>query len=543
MNKRYLYGLGLAIGMGLAFTACSDEKEDLMQSEGTTVMDDQGNFVYTMDFNGGTPSFEDDATRATSYTWDNGATLYLRFKNGSSYVTGTATYNKSAGSWSVTTASSLPTTSAGADCEVYYFVGEGTVGTSTIDMTEHTACYLTTSGIYKHPSTNAISVTATLKPMTWRLRFSGTSGTTITMDSYENDIYYYNSFNKSTAEFSKARKDISLTVSGGYTPYIYGDLIYNSVDNDIVVRNGSYRYERDLYKSDLPVGKSGYYTIPTANSYDGWTRTGGSETVSCKFVPKNLLAFTDGVSMAWEADNNVSQGYYKVFKKSAISSMSDESIISEIKEDNTADTAAQLNDMISSLSSSSFFLPSTDYVVCTIAYDSNGNEGELQKTEFTTRSSSLRQAELSDLRYGTYSGTNYWYFVTTAKNSASSYYLYANENQTVYGWSEQYLAYRVYFGIQNGEMGMSSSSIYSLWGDLNLTRTGNCLSLCSWAIISGKNLGNPSVLQGAISSSSPKLTKKVDADRSADKLQHSEIHYKNMVEDILNTGQLTLVLP
>lgn len=278
MNKRILQRVGVAIVTALAFVACSQDTDESATGSAPVQTDEQGNVVYTMQLSGDVADYDDDATRAVSYTWNDGATLYLRFKNGSTYVAGKAVYKKSDDSWTVTANSSLPTTSTDTNCEVYYFKDEGAVLSSVVYMTEYTACYLAKNATYKHPGTNVISVTAILTPMTWRLRFKGSSGTTITMLGTENEINYFSEFNRTTGEFSLARKDISLTVSGSYTPYLYGQLMYDYYDNNVVVRNDNYRYERDLYAADLPVGQSSYYTIPTANSYSGWIRTGDGGT-------------------------------------------------------------------------------------------------------------------------------------------------------------------------------------------------------------------------------------------------------------------------
>jgi hypothetical protein len=107
------------------------------------------------------------------------------------------------------------------------------------------------------------------------------------MPATENDIQYASSFNRSTEDYSFTgrTKDISLKVSNNYTPYIYGK--FSSTSNKITVRNGNDTYTRNLNASNLPVGKSGCFTIPTSSNYSslGWTKVSSS---SLSVTPTSL---------------------------------------------------------------------------------------------------------------------------------------------------------------------------------------------------------------------------------------------------------------
>ena len=118
------------------------------------------------------------------------------------------------------------------------------------------------------------------------MRFSGTNGTTITLPADENEIAYLSAFKwTSTGDisFSGGTKDVTLKVSNGYTPYIYGEFL-NTSSNKITVKNGNDTYTRNLSTTNLSAGKSGCFTLPTLANYSsaGWTRIVNEEPMTLK---------------------------------------------------------------------------------------------------------------------------------------------------------------------------------------------------------------------------------------------------------------------
>ena len=132
--------------------------------------------------------------------------------------------------------------------------------------------------------------------------------------------------------------------------------------------------------------------------------------------------------------------------------------------------------------------------------------------------------------------SSYWLYTVTAKNNASSYYLYFNESTGVNNWSSWYLRYRIYFAIQNNELGMgTSNTIYSTWGNMQVSRDESQFSICTWAIVSGKNLGNPDSYQGYVSSAPSLVMTKEHAAPKYDCVR------KKDAEELFNQGKLILV--
>ena len=238
--------------------ACSEldmqipDKEDAKES------------VYTMYLDCTPPSYDGTVTRANS-TWNNGSTIYLLFGN----TAGTATYNASSDSWTLTTSTPLGLSNTEQNCTAYYFENEGSVNDSIVNLSENAISYQGT-GKYRHPSTTEIHVKVSLKPLTWRIRISGSSGKNIYIAGSKTDISYYTAFNRSNGTFTLQTKDVNLSVdSSGYTPYIYGS--FSNSDNNTLTVTTDNEYARTVKATNLKAGESGVITLPTANNHLGWT--------------------------------------------------------------------------------------------------------------------------------------------------------------------------------------------------------------------------------------------------------------------------------
>lgn len=270
------YQLSIIAIMALLLVACDhDDSSDMRE-----MPNENGEYTYTLHLEADAPLFDDEAgTRATG-SWANGSKIFLRFNNGSSYVTGSAVYNSSTGKWTISTNSSLSVNGNSTTCHAYHFKSSGAVSVSnnTISLDPKTACYYG-AGTYSHPTSTDVYITVKLTPQTWRLRFSGSSGASITVTN-SSDIYYNTKLDLFTGKFTSEKKNVDLSVgSNGYTPYIYGIWEYSYIDNDLYVKNGSNTYSRGISGDNLKEKESAYMTIPTQSNYssNGWTKTDGTD--------------------------------------------------------------------------------------------------------------------------------------------------------------------------------------------------------------------------------------------------------------------------
>ena len=296
--------------IGLALTACT---LDSLDTGIKPLQTEQRLDAYPVNFDCAVAGYDDEGkTRALSHDWKNNTSIFARFKSGSTYYLGFMTYENN--EWQLISTDDFLEQTASGTVELYYFqesngdyyylnldtqcldiYNNGSLVRSTslawnsdsLTFSEATAVYLDRSATYNHAANGGgFSVKASLVPGLWRMRFSGTNGTTITLPTDENEIAYLSTFKWSKTEdisFSGGTKDITLTVTNGYTPYIYGEFV-NTSTNKITVKNGSDTFTRNLSATNLSAGKSGCLTLPTSSNYSstGWTRIASESPMTLK---------------------------------------------------------------------------------------------------------------------------------------------------------------------------------------------------------------------------------------------------------------------
>lgn len=303
MKQKLLMMTLSLLGLSM-FSSCSNEDflEDYVPVNSTTdeVADDLTEHTCEMTFSGDLENYEGTATRAATTTFVNGDVLYIRFKNGSNYISGSATYNSSTQKWQLSYVGSLPTTTNGT-CTIYYFEGASSKTTTKATLSESSIPYYTTTGTYAYGS-NTLNVSGTLNPMVGRVRFKGTYGTTVSVKG----LMSYSSYDNTTGEFVKNTTAKSMYVySTGYTDYMYCEKAAGS--QALVLSISSKQYAMPLTEKMLTAASSGVVTIPTTSSYDGWnTATSSASAVdlglSVKWASTNLGAtynYNYGDYYAW----------------------------------------------------------------------------------------------------------------------------------------------------------------------------------------------------------------------------------------------------
>ena len=532
MKYKNILNIALTFVVGLLFVACSQSDDE--STSPSAVKMQNGLYVYDIDFNCPAPTYDAGTTRAVTYNWQLGQTMFVRFNSGSSHLLGFIA--RTAEGWLlISTGDLLDTTSSGT-CELYYFqeangdyyflnadtgyfevYNNGSFvkttdikwNTASFSLSEGTAVYSTTIGTYSHKP-SSWTAEATLTPMMWRMRFSGTNGTSITLPGSDNDIQYCSAFNwswsstSSAPTFTKAAKDVSLSVSGGYTPYIYGEFA-SSGSNKITVKNGNDAYTRNLNASSLPAGTSGYFDIPTASNYSskGWTKKengNGNIDANATIVTDLLVPFTDGMVTNWKFGSTAKTFYYAMYTKSGAEALSDDELATILFGKNAYTVADYGNHIFKFVSTD--FSPNTEYCLCAVATNSSGKRGPVLRSVFTTRSSNLPSAEVSDV---TATSTNQWSCVVEMKYNAKSYYITAWTGESSYNKDWHFIAYYLYQDIVAGEEEAID------WPGVTWTlNSGKCdyFTICTWGVGSNGSIGNPSMGYGKVSSSAPAWTQK-----------------------------------
>lgn len=298
MEKRhFLSGAGHPLAwllMTLCLACSSDDLTDVIDNATPT-----SEVKVKMRLYADISQFDNAETRA-DYSWPAGAKVYMQFKNGATTVSGFATRNSS-GEWD---ASFNGTLASKGTCEVYYFE-RATQSGNTVALELSTPIFADKSGTFTLSGSD-LSVTASLKPMTSRLRLKGDNGLQASIDG----LTAYTGYNVSTNQFTTRTYTVGVTVgTSGYTPYVYC-LFTDQSQRKLTLtnsQNGTYiRFEKTFGTDVLRQGESGYFTIPTTTSNKGWavttvlptnpqfTVTGNGKTVTFTMVKVNPGTFQMG---------------------------------------------------------------------------------------------------------------------------------------------------------------------------------------------------------------------------------------------------------
>lgn len=204
----------------------------------------------------------DDATGTrAAYSWTNGDKIYLTFKVDSGTTYGDAIYTD--GTWSVNYYGALSEGKA-TQCSAVYFEGAEFESSSVVKLSAGTGIYEDTNGSYIF-NNGTLSVTADLTPKVGRIRFAGTDDEEISVYG----ISHYTSYDCSNGKFSSSLGAIPSKVVSGYTPYLYGFFSDNEHPRLNMITSTS-GYTRGLSNTIFQKGQSGYMTIPTEESHNGW---------------------------------------------------------------------------------------------------------------------------------------------------------------------------------------------------------------------------------------------------------------------------------
>lgn len=204
----------------------------------------------------------DDASQTRSASdWENGDKIYLTFtiEDGVSY--GDAIYKD--GTWTVNYYGTL-TANAQTKCTAVYFDNPDFESSSVVNLSANTGIYEDLNGSYLF-SDGTLAVTADLKPKTGRIRFTGTDKEEITLYG----ITHYSSYDCSNGKYTTSVGAIKTAVSSDTTPYVYGYFSDETLPRlNVITANSG--FTRILSTSIYKPGESGYMSIPTQDSHNGW---------------------------------------------------------------------------------------------------------------------------------------------------------------------------------------------------------------------------------------------------------------------------------
>ena len=278
-----------------ALVACSNE-DDEYALDGSSVGTVDSTTVATMRFLGSVTPFTADNsnTRASGdWEWKDGAVVFLQIYNGSMRIPGYAVYAQSTKTWTIPSWSG--TIGASGKCEVYYFDGAGTSNKTNVTLDRSMGIYADQNASYVY-NDGTVTVSASLKPLTSRIRFKREQNTSVSSINVKG-ITTYTAYNAATNTFANTDADFTAYIqSTGYTNYIYGHFTDANARELVITNNldgAGFPFSHSFGSNVFQTGHSGFITIPTLSTNKGWsvtrtfTLTGNGKTVTfnMKYVP------------------------------------------------------------------------------------------------------------------------------------------------------------------------------------------------------------------------------------------------------------------
>lgn len=262
-----------------------------------------------------------DDTRATVNAWQDGDVVYLLLsgKDGKT-VSAYIRYDGTMQDWSTVMFEGEP---ENLNCityrvaKAYFMEGLNFKLDEEISLTGEQAVYSCTEGTYVFPPDGDMIVNISLVPLTGRIRFEGTPGTTISFRG----VKTYSTFNRSTGEFTTSTNSVTTTVdANGSTPYIYCEFADAKNPTLIVERDMFYRTTFDASSSVLKPGKSGFLKIPTNTDHEGWTAYFPTRTFKVNGIEFKMIYVEPGTFQMGSTDGDndeqpvhsvtLTKGYY-----------------------------------------------------------------------------------------------------------------------------------------------------------------------------------------------------------------------------------------
>ena len=257
--KRLFPTLHLTVWMMVAgVCACTTDAFEGVQEEPEAPVF----YTYSMHLKG---TIEDygKGTRA-GYQWNDGSKLYVQFFENGDRISGTATFNLADDAWTVKTSKAL-TAPDDAYCETYFFVDPSAALSSTVSFDLETIAYADKNGTYTLEEDDAIAVTASLSPLTGRIRFVGTPGEKYSISG----LMTYAGYSTGNNSFTTLARKLSVDIGdNGSSDYYYA--LFEDERRLVIHGEGKAAYMRTFAEDVLAAGSSGFVTLPMGEDLGKW---------------------------------------------------------------------------------------------------------------------------------------------------------------------------------------------------------------------------------------------------------------------------------
>ena len=257
MTKLFLKYMFMAFAAGILLVACKDTDAPMSPSVTRT---------YRMHLDVSLSTYDGATTRATAYSFQDKDQLHVRFVQGETSIHGTAVYDASKDEWAITPSSALQETDE-STCQLAFFLAAGSTTASAVTLTQQTRIYTDAIATYQLTD-DLLTIQGQLSPALGRIRFRGSAGQKCTVTG----LAFASSFDLKKHTFSLSPSKFTATCGAdGYTPYYYGDFADAEKRQLTFEQSAESGLRRTFGAGVLQAGTSGYVTIPTTDSHDGWT--------------------------------------------------------------------------------------------------------------------------------------------------------------------------------------------------------------------------------------------------------------------------------
>jgi len=210
--------------------------------------------------------------------------------------------------------------------------------------------------------------------------------------------------------------------------------------------------------------------------------------------PNTIVTLANGYAFDFVFGKNVKYYYVKRYLPKEIDRKTDNEIIKEISSDDSNRDTPSDNYVISWANQN----PLTEYVVCMVGYDSNGNHGALYKTSIKTMNGSNQAAAyISDVK----ANESEWKWTTTVNPYVTRYYMWFNSNSNLYDTPDAGMAW---FLKRNISRYPDDFLPIAQGGNWTIDRDGgNVFDVVTWALdVDGNFSGIIDRFTGSVNSSS-----------------------------------------
>ena len=238
--------------------SCNNDRLETPETDGTT-------YTYPMRFQGGCGTFDGETSTRAPYVWADGDVIYLHFQVGSKQVRGEAVYDFDADLWTVTVSEPLASDSEGV-CTSVFIHNPSSVSGTKVQLSQQSVVYRDEQSAYSVQD-GELTVTGLLLPQTGRIQLRGDANTSFTLSG----LSFLTAYDTAGDSFTQApSKFTATTQADGRTPYYYATFADEAKRELTFTLNSSVALRRSFGTAVLSTGKSGYITIPTMESHEGW---------------------------------------------------------------------------------------------------------------------------------------------------------------------------------------------------------------------------------------------------------------------------------